>query len=124
MKELIKLIFLILIPFSVSAFELGQNDKWYYEHQSEFGIKLLPDKMSHFYRSYLFVQAVDPEIVAISNIFYELYDERRGVGFSIKDLIADTMGIISGKLFNGNVMPLIVWRSETEDIQLTIYYRI
>lgn len=106
------------------SFELDKNDRWYYEMPSWKGIGEAPDKYTHFYRSYFVTQIVDIKYVLISNILYELDNERIGVGFSYKDLIADTLGAIAGTLYkkDSNINLFLDWNREDKNIILNFVY--
>ena len=101
LKALLFLSFLVLF-FSLSPVEESQADPpkydpWYYVHDSEYKF-IVPDKFQHFYGSAVLTEIIGPMPALAFGFIKEVYDDSEAkVGFSIKDIAADALGVMSAK---------------------------
>lgn len=98
------LVMLIGLPFTCHApagaasFDPPATDPWY--HQSDDGWRfMLPDKVQHYYGSQLLVEVgLHPATAFVVGFVYELYQGETGIGFSYRDLIANSFGVLAGSV--------------------------
>lgn len=88
------LLMLLTMPWTCQAAE-----PWYYLDQSDYRF-MVPDKMQHFYGSYLLTEQIDWPAATLLGILWECKDAAAGSEFSINDLVADGLGIASALLNN------------------------
>ena len=93
--------FLVLF-FSLSAVEESQAeppkyDPWYYVHDNAYRFTV-PDKFQHFYGSAMLTEIIGPMPALAFGFIKEVHDDSEAkVGFSIKDIAADALGVMSAK---------------------------
>lgn len=122
--SMVYLIMAVVFAPECECIEIEKNDRWYYETEVNFSPMIIgtPDKFEHFYRSYAMSRAIPIELVITFSLLYELNDDRRGVYFSVKDLIADTIGAIAGKLYGRDFQILLDWNRNEKYLMLTLCY--
>lgn len=116
------LLFLIIFICFYSycdAIEFTDYDPWYCVVEHAPGIEM-PDKVAHFYRSYLGTFLIPWKVMMIANIAYEYWDSQRGIGYSWRDNIADFSGVISSTWFRNNPIIYLDWDSSRDNYMLKI----
>lgn len=90
-------IFLSVVPTEDSRANEPLHDPWYYVDYHTYKFSL-PDKLQHFYGSAMLTEVMGPMPALALGMTKEYYDDQyAGVGFSVKDIAADVLGIISAK---------------------------
>lgn len=92
------LVFLICICSSAeSKAKSPEYDPWYYVRHNEYEF-VVPDKFQHFYGSAILTEMVGPMPALAFGVLKEIHDDTDGlVGFSMKDITADVLGIMSAR---------------------------
>jgi hypothetical protein len=92
-------IVVLLLAADARCFDLPDMDPWYYYDHSRVSF-WVPDKAQHFWGSQLLATEL-PWLYAFGlGLAYELHQERQGVGFSCRDLVANGLGVAAAKLNN------------------------
>ncbi len=106
-------IMLLLLTSNVFAFDPPTcGDPWYYQSNDRGFTFMIPDKVQHYYGSYLLTEITSKylgntlgSLAAFTcGFLWEVKDsetvlETKGVvGFSYRDLIADGLGVITSKI--------------------------
>ncbi len=89
--------FFTLSPAEESQAESPKHDPWYYVNDSEYKF-IVPDKFQHFYGSAVLTELIGPMPALAFGFIKEIHDDSEArVGFSMKDIAADALGIMSAK---------------------------
>lgn len=115
---------LAFAPSDSSAFELPKRDPWFFQ-STEAGYNFwIPDKAQHYYGSMLVTETFKrlslpaenvtvPALAFTAGFFWEVMQERKGAGFSRRDLFADALGVASSQ-FSSRTVKLWVDYSTNE----------
>ncbi|HEX2897955.1 MAG TPA: hypothetical protein VHP63_07900 [candidate division Zixibacteria bacterium] len=88
---------LFSFPAEESKAESPEYDPWYYVERDEMDF-IVPDKFQHFYGSAVLTEIIGPMPALAFGMLKEIHDDTDGlVGFSMKDITADVLGIMSAK---------------------------
>ena len=139
-----KIIIILLVVLSLSVSTMAFNpptcgDPWYFQ-SNDMGITFtVPDKVQHYYGSYLLTEAAKSKIgpvkgaliVLTAGFLWEVKDSyiRLGtdgtVGFSYRDLIADGLGIVSSLLNKSNKIKILCdYSTMKKQIMLKVYFKL
>ncbi len=119
-KYVLALLTIFIVLCSCPDKAHGFQDPWYYEMQSEFGVSPMPDKYAHFLRSFAMANVLPGTVVFGLDLLYEVYDGRRGVGFSYRDLIADGLGTLAGTFNTETVYMYMTWAKTQKTLTLNV----
>ena len=112
---LVGLPFTCHIPASAGAFDPPTTDPWYCQSDSDWRF-LCPDKVQHFYGSQLLVDiGLHPVTAFMFGFIYEVYQAKTDIGFSYRDVIANSFGVLAGTV-NGRAFYLFMDYSSREQI--------
>lgn len=115
------LIILLLLPFSL---EVRATEPWYYQDDNTFEF-MIPDKVQHYWGSYFLSRQSTPVVSLIAGVSWEFYQDE----FSIRDVIADSFGILSEQinkgafLFDDNVRMWMDYNTLNKEVLINISYR-
>ena len=100
-------------------------DPWYYVDSKTYKFSM-PDKLQHFYGSAVLTKVVGPMPALAMGVSKEVYDDQYAkVGFSVKDLVADVLGIMSAKFAHtDNVSMWLDWSPGQETLVLQVSVRL
>lgn len=100
-------------------------DPWYYVDDSKYKFTV-PDKFQHFYGSAILTEIIGPMPALAFGMIKEVHDDSEAkVGFSIKDIAADALGIVSAKLArNQSVKLWLAWDPSEETLVVNLGIRI
>lgn len=112
-------IILSLAPTNESKADEPVYDPWYYVDYKSFKFSV-PDKLQHFYGSALLTEVVGPMPALALGVTKEVYDDQYAkVGFSMKDIVADVLGIMSAKFARTERVSLwLNWNPSQETLVL------
>ena len=120
------LLILVLFPSTPAAFDLPDYDPWYYRSNKQGYLFTIPDKAQHFYGSALLNEVgkrlplpernlTSPILAFAAGFMYEVWQERRGIGFSHRDLVANVLGVATSQ-FSSQSLKMWLDYSTTEKI--------
>ena len=117
--------FLAMFPTSESNADEPAYDPWYYVHYKTYKFSL-PDKLQHFYGSAALGKVVGPMPALALGLSKEVFDDQYAkVGFSVKDVVADMLGIMSSQLAQtDNVALWLNWDPTEESLMLQVGIRL
>jgi len=73
------------------------HDPWYYVRDDAYKFTV-PDKFQHFYGSAILTEMIGPMPALAFGLLKEVHDDSDAlVGFSMKDITADILGVMSAK---------------------------
>lgn len=124
MTRILLVIGLAFCVHDIHAFDLPESDPWYY--QSDDAIQFwVPDKAQHFYGSNVMTESgLHPMLVFSAGLIYELWQERQGVGFSKRDIIANTFGIMAGMLNHDKMIMMMDYSVLNKHLMLRLVVRL
>lgn len=104
----------MLTATGAGGFDLPASDPWYHQSNDKFGF-MVPDKAQHYWGSRLLAAALDrlplpgklviyPLLAFAAGLGYEMWQEHRGIGLSVRDLAANVLGIAGQR-----AGPLLTW---------------
>lgn len=103
------------VPARASILDPPATDPWYCQSDNDWRF-MVPDKVQHYYGSQLLVElGLHPATAFMVGFVYEIYQAETGVGFSGRDLIANTFGVLAGSV-NSRKFYLFVDYSKTERV--------
>ncbi len=106
---------ILLTPAEATAFDFPDFDPWYYQSDAEWKF-MVPDKAQHYYGSQFLVEVgLHPTAALAAGLAYEIYQNETGVGFSYKDFIANSFGVLAGTI-NNEKFYLFMDYSTTEEV--------
>jgi len=111
-SSILALIGVAILAAEAKSFDLPKTDPWYYQDHRHISF-WVPDKAQHYWGSQLLCdnlkslpfpnkEASTPFIAFGLGFLYEVYQERQGIGFSDRDLIADALGVVSSVVNSDN----------------------
>jgi hypothetical protein len=115
----------------VHGFELADYDPWYYQSTDQ-GIKFwVPDKAQHCWGSAILNElgkklnlpgkkVTTPLMTLCAGFMYEVWQERQGIGFSGRDLLADALGIVSSEFSTKNLVFYMDYSSRDKIITFNV----
>ncbi len=100
-------------------------DPWYYVDGSKYRF-IVPDKFQHFYGSAILTKIIGPMPALAFGVVKEVYDDEVAeVGFSIKDIAADALGVMSVKFAKTKTVHLwLDWDRSEETLVVNFGIRI
>jgi len=102
-------------PMEESKADVVSYDPWYYVETNVYKFTV-PDKFQHFYGSAMLSRFVGPMPAFALGVSKEVYDDSYAkVGFSIKDIAADFLGIMSAKFARTDKVSLWLNWSPTQE---------
>jgi hypothetical protein len=114
-RNLLILTALVAIPLLILCGQpkAEQTDPWYFQTDTHAGF-MIPDKAQHFWGSYLLSAEVDPWLSLAAGLAWEIYQDRKGDHVSERDLLANLLGVIGGRLPAGRLS--VLWNKTEENI--------
>lgn len=113
-------ILLLFLPLSVSCFDLPTTDPWYCQSDSDWRF-LYPDKVQHFYGSQLLVEVgLHPVTAFMFGFIYEVYQAETGIGFSYRDVIANSFGVLAGTVNSRKFCLFMDYSSREQILKLNV----
>lgn len=100
MKKLCTILIVLFTAQTAKSFDPPEFDAWYYQSYKQ-GLEFsVPDKAQHYWGSYVLTEVGGKSfdraaLVFFAGFLWEVNDDKRGVGFSSRDLIADVLGVVS-----------------------------
>ena len=121
----------LFAPQSTTAFDFPDVDPWYFQSNEAGYLFWVPDKAQHYYGSILVAETlklmhlpaekVSTPIVAFGiGFLWEVYQERKGIGFSNRDLFADALGVATSELMSGSFKMWVDYSTADETITFNI----
>lgn len=112
-------------PAEESKAESPKYDPWYYVHSSEYDF-IVPDKFQHFYGSAILTEIIGPMPALAFGMLKEVHDDTdKLVGFSMKDITADVLGIMSAKFARSeNIKLWLDWDPAEETLVVNFGIRL
>ncbi len=110
---------LTIAPAEETKAKSPDYDPWYYVNDQTYKF-MVPDKFQHFYGSALLTEIIGPMPALALGVSKEVYDDSDAlVGFSMKDIAADLLGVISAKFARSEKVSLwLDWDSGEETLVL------
>lgn len=116
---------------STSAFDLPQVDPWYFQSTEAGYVFWVPDKAQHYYGSMLLTETFKkfslpaqevtaPALAFTVGFFWEVYQERQGMGFSERDLFADVLGVFTSNFSLKSVIMWVDYSTNEQTIMLNV----
>jgi len=107
----------LVTAIPVAAFDLPNYDPWYSQSYTQGLEFMVPDKAQHFYGSALVNEfckrlplpekgVAGPTLSVTIGFMWEVYQEKNGIGFSERDLIADVLGVAASQISSEHV---VIW---------------
>jgi hypothetical protein len=98
----------LLNAIPVYGFELPGYDPWYYHSLDQGYTFWIPDKAQHYWGSVLMneigkrlplpaAKTTSPILVFSAGFMYEVWQDRKGIGFSERDMVANALGVLTSK---------------------------
>ncbi len=100
-------------------------DPWYYVNDAAYKF-MVPDKFQHFYGSAILTEIIGPMPALTFGVIKEVHDDNNAkVGFSIKDIAADMLGVMSAKFARSEKVTLwLDWDPGQETLVLNFGIRL
>lgn len=110
------LLVLLLLPFGL---KVEGSEPWYYQDDNSFEF-MVPDKVQHFWGSYFISQQTSPAVSFVAGVGWEIYQDK----FSIRDVVADSFGILSSELNkSSHVRMWIDYNTLNQEVLINVSYR-
>ena len=118
-------LFFSLSPIMECQADPPKNDPWYYVHDKAYKF-VVPDKFQHFYGSAMLTEIIGPMPALAFGFIKEVHDDSEAnVGFSVKDIAADALGVMSAKLAKTNSVKLwLDWNPTQETLVVNFGIRL
>ncbi len=118
-------LFLALSPAEESQADPPKYDPWYYVDDGTYKF-IVPDKFQHFYGSAVLTELIGPMPALALGFAKEVYDDSEAkVGFSMKDIAADALGVMSAKFARSESVKLwLDWNPTQETLVVNFGIRI
>ncbi|MGH8014657.1 MAG: hypothetical protein ACREBV_00515 [Candidatus Zixiibacteriota bacterium] len=118
-------LFLTFSPAEESQAKSPEHDPWYYVRDDAYRF-IVPDKFQHFYGSAILTEVVGPMPALAFGVLKEIHDDDQAlVGFSVKDITADVLGIMSARFARTEKVKLwLDWDPGQETLILNIGIRL
>lgn len=110
------LIVLLVLPFGL---KVEGAEPWYYQDDNVFEF-MVPDKIQHYWGSYFISRQSTPIVSLIAGVSWEFYQDE----FSIRDVIADSFGILSEQVNKSDhVRMWMDYNTLDKEVLINISYR-
>lgn len=110
------LIILLVLPFGL---KVEGAERWYYQDDNTLEF-MIPDKAQHYWGSYFLSRQSTPVASLIAGVSWEFYQDE----FSIRDVIADSFGILSSQLNKSeHVRMWMDYNTLDKEVLINISYR-
>lgn len=116
-----------------SAFEVPENDSWYYQSDEQGYNYWLPDKVQHSWGSALLNElykqldlpakkVTTPMVTLAAGFVWEVWQDGKGVGFSERDLVADALGIVTSEFSSKNLIFYMNYSTDNRVIMFNVIH--
>jgi len=107
-------IFCLIVP-TAHSFDFAEYDPWYYQSTDQGYLFWIPDKVQHCWGSAILnefgkklnlpaKEITTPLLTLGIGFSYEVWQERTGIGFSQRDLLADMLGVVSSQFSSDDLI--------------------
>ncbi len=114
---------LIALPFTCDQAQAGAldppaTDPWYCQSDHDWRF-MLPDKVQHYYGSQLLVElGLHPATAFAVGFVYELYQGETGTGFSCRDMLANSVGLLAGAVNSRKFYLFMTYSTSKQSLEL------
>ena len=121
----IVILVLTIAPAEETKAKAPDYDPWYYVNDAAYKFTV-PDKFQHFYGSAILTEIIGPMPALTFGVIKEVHDDSDAlVGFSMKDIAADMLGVMSAQFARSEKVTLwLDWDPGEETLVLHLGVRL